>query len=136
MSYALSSALQAAVYGALIADPALQSLVGDAVYDAVPKGTLPATYITLGPENAVARADRSSAATRHDFVVSVHTEADGFQTIKDVAASVSDILVDAPLALSRGSLSTLEFLRAKARLSTNGQMRQVDLWFRARLEDD
>lgn len=136
MSYALSGVLQSAVYQKLATDPALQAQVGDAIYDAVPTGLLPATYVTLGPENAVARTDRSGAATRHDFVISVHTEATGFQTIKDVAGAISDALEDAPLALSRGSLSTLEFLRAKARRTTNGQMRQVDLWFRARLEDD
>jgi hypothetical protein len=136
MSYAVSGSLQKAVYQKLAGDAVVQSLVGDAVYDAVPTGVLPITYITLGPENAVARADRSSAATRHDFVISVHTEKDGFQAIKDVAAAVSDALVDAPLSLSRGSLSTLEFLRAKARRTNNSQMRQVDLWFRARVEDD
>lgn len=136
MSYALSAVLQTAIYQKLSADPELQALVGDAVYDAVPTGVLPSTYITLGPENAVARTDRSSAATRHDFVISVHTERDGFQAIKEVAAAISDALVDAPLSLSRGSLSTLEFLRAKARRSSNSQMRQVDLWFRARVEDD
>jgi hypothetical protein len=136
MSYALSGVLQAAIYQKLVNDPALQAQVGTAIYDAVPTGLLPATYVTLGPENAVARADRSGAATRHDFVISVHTEAKGFQAIKDVAGAISDALVDSPLPLSRGSLSTLEFLRAKARRTTNGQMRQVDLWFRARLEDD
>ncbi|MDD9716578.1 DUF3168 domain-containing protein [Dinoroseobacter sp. PD6] len=136
MSYALSGILQRAIYQHLVGDAVLQSLVGDAIYDAVPTGVLPTTYITLGPENAVARADRSSAATRHDFVISVHTEKDGFQAIKEVAGAISDALVDAPLSLSRGSLSTLEFLRAKARRSSNSQMRQVDLWFRARIEDD
>lgn len=136
MSYALAGALQAAIYQKLVGNAVLQTLVGDAIYDAVPSGVLPSTYVTLGPENAVARADRSSAATRHDFVISVVTDADGFQAIKDVAAAISDALVDAPLVLSRGSLSTLDFLRAKARRTSTGQMRQVDLWFRARLEDD
>ena len=136
MSYALSGVLQTSVYQTLIGDPALQALIGTAIYDAVPSGVLPSTYVTLGPENATARTDRSGGATVHDFVVSVHTEDGGFQSIKDVAAAISDALVDAPLVMSRGSLSTLDFLRAKARRTSSGQMRQVDLWFRARVEDD
>ena len=41
MSYALSSALQSAVYQALLDDAALTALVGTAVYDALPVGAMP-----------------------------------------------------------------------------------------------
>ncbi|MFC6643181.1 hypothetical protein [Sulfitobacter profundi] len=36
MTYALSGALQAAVYDLLQSDPGLTAMIGDAVYDAVP----------------------------------------------------------------------------------------------------
>ena len=45
MTYALSGALQAAVYDLLQSDPGLTALIGDAVYDAVPGGSLPETYV-------------------------------------------------------------------------------------------
>ncbi len=44
MSYSVSAALQAAVYQALIGDASLAGLVGTAIYDAIPTGTLPVTY--------------------------------------------------------------------------------------------
>ena len=50
MSYALSSALQGAVYQALLDDVALFALVGDAIYDALPTGVVPPLNVTLGPE--------------------------------------------------------------------------------------
>ena len=45
MSYAVSGALQAAVFAALSGDAALAALVGSAIYDAVPAGTVPDLYV-------------------------------------------------------------------------------------------
>ena len=45
MSYAISGALQQAVFAALLDDGTLQGLVGDAIYDALPAGTLPRIYV-------------------------------------------------------------------------------------------
>ena len=47
MSYALSTALQSAVYQALADDVALFAIVGDAIYDALPVGALPPMYVGL-----------------------------------------------------------------------------------------
>ena len=49
MSYALSGPLQTAVYAELQADITLENLVGDNIFDASPTGTLPQTYVALGP---------------------------------------------------------------------------------------
>jgi len=38
MTYAISDALQQAVYQTLIADPAVTALVGSDIYDALPTG--------------------------------------------------------------------------------------------------
>ena len=59
MSYGVSSALQAAVYQALVGDPALSGLVGTAIFDALPTGTLPSLYISLGPEIARDKSDKT-----------------------------------------------------------------------------
>ncbi|MDV7269986.1 DUF3168 domain-containing protein [Thioclava sp. A2] len=134
MSYAVAAALQAAVYQTLLADPALQALVGTAVYDAVPPGTVTGTYVSLGPEDAVDASDKTGDGARHDFVVSVVTDAAGFQAAKEVAAAISDALVDAPLMLARGSLVGLWFVSAKARRVRTGEARRIDLTFRARVE--
>lgn len=135
MSYAVSAALQEAVYQRLSSDVTLTGLVGSAIYDALPGGTLPATYVTLGPEDVRARSDRTGHGAWHRFTVSVITEAAGFHAAKEVAAAISDALVDADLTLARGRMAGLHFYRAKAQREGTGSMRRIDITFRARVDD-
>lgn len=134
MSYGSAAALQAAVYQRLVADAALQALVGDAIYDAVPPGTTTGTYVSLGPEDARDASDKTGDGASHDFVVSVISDEAGFALAKEVAAAISDALVDADLALSRGTLVALWFLRAQARRVEMAETRRIDLTFRARID--
>ncbi|MGC9370615.1 MAG: DUF3168 domain-containing protein [Paracoccaceae bacterium] len=134
MSYGVSAALQAAVYQHLAADAALAALVGGAIYDALPAGTLPDLYVSLGPEEARDRSDKTGGGALHLFTVSVVSATAGFQAAKDAAAAVSDALVDAPLSLGRGVLVSLQFDRARAERLTDGT-RRIDLRFRARVDD-
>jgi hypothetical protein len=67
MSYGVSAALQAGVYQALISDSDLAALVGTAIYDAIPSGSLPATYVALGPENVLDSSDKSGGGALHLF---------------------------------------------------------------------
>ncbi|WP_370282571.1 DUF3168 domain-containing protein [Pseudooceanicola sp.] len=136
MSYAVSSALQKAVFTTLTGDAALAALVGTAIFDAPPSGTVPTTYVTLGPEEVRDLSDKSGQGARHDFSVSVVTDADGFQAAKDVAGAVSDALMAGLPALERGRVITLNFLKARARREEAGQIRRIDLTFRARVHDD
>lgn len=135
MSYAVTAALQAAVYQRLAGDANLAALVGTAIYDALPAGQLPQTYVTLGPERARDRSDGSGGGAWHDMVVSVVTDGAGFQDAKAAAAAVNDALVGADLTLSRGRLVALDFHRARARRAGTGALRRIDLTFRARVED-
>lgn len=135
MSYGVSPALQAAVYQRLAGDTALAGLVGTAIYDAAPSGIAPETYVSLGPEDVKDASDKSGGGAVHEFTVSVVTEAAGFLAAKEVAAAVSDALVDADLALTRGALVALVFLSAKARRVEDADIRRIDLKFRARVED-
>ncbi|MDE0589881.1 DUF3168 domain-containing protein [Halocynthiibacter sp. C4] len=136
MSYGVSAALQGAVYQKLAADTTLGALVGAAIYDRAPSGALPPTYVSLGPEDVRNRADKDGYGALHMFTVSVVTEAAGFQSAKEVAAAISDCLVDADLTLSRGRLVYLNFDRAVARRVGKGETRRIDLKFRARVEDN
>lgn len=135
MSYGVSAALQAAVYQRLTGDAALGALVGSAIYDALPSGTLPDLYVSLGPEEARDRSDKTGTAALHLFTVSVVSGAAGFQAAKQAAAAVSDALVDASLTLSRGTLVSLQFDRARAQRLSDGT-RRIDLRFRARVDDE
>jgi hypothetical protein len=136
MSYAVSSALQAAVYAALKADPALQAIVGQAVFDALPTGAIPEIYVSLGDERVQDASDQSCKGAVHQFDINVRTTLPGFAAAKQAAGAVSDILHDAQLSLSRGRLVFLRFERAEARRVGSNATREVLLRFRARVEDD
>jgi hypothetical protein len=135
MTYAISAALQVAVYGALAGDATLSGLVGGAVFDAEPAGSLPELYVTLGPESVRAGSDGSGGGAVHEFVISVVTDSAGFTTAKQVGVVVCDILIDAELALDRGRLVSCRFQKAKAARAESGTARRIDLTFRARVDD-
>ena len=136
MTYALSQGLQAAIYQRLTSYPPLRALVGPDVYDQVPPGLLPTLYVALGPEVVRDRSDATGRGSEHDVAVSVVTDGAGFSAAKAAAAAVSDALLGPTLALTRGRLVWLRFLRAQAARKGNGETRQIDLTFRARVEDD
>ncbi|UWQ81138.1 DUF3168 domain-containing protein [Leisingera sp. S132] len=134
MTYAIAGGLQFAVYTHLTGDAGLTALVGNAIYDAIPAGPLPQTYVALGSEEVLDRSDKTAGGAEHRFFVTVTTDMAGFATAKSAAAAVCDALVGAAVPLPRGQLTGLWFDRAKAeRLSTGG--RQITLRFRARVDD-
>lgn len=135
MSYGVSSALQAGVYQLLVNDASLTAQVGDAVFDEVPEGAFSGTYVSLGAEDVRDLSDKTGYCADHRFVVSVVTDAEGFAPAKAVAAAVSDALVDQAPTLVRGRVVSLRFLKARARRVRNGQLRRIDLTFRAIVED-
>ena len=132
MSYAATAALQSAVYGALAADPEVSTLTGGAIYDALPTGAVPSIYIRLGAERVRDASDKTGSGAVHDFPVTVVTDAAGYHVAKQIAAAVSDALVDADLTLARGALTALNFLRARARRVSD--TREIEVWFRARID--
>lgn len=136
MSYGVSAALQVAVFQALSTDVTLGGLVGQAIYDAVPSGTLPDLYVRLGSEEVKDASDGSGAGAVHRFGVSVITTTAGFARAKEAAAAVSDALHEADLTLLRGRLVSLRFEKAKAARIDAVSARRIDLTFRARVQDD
>ncbi|MBB5722065.1 hypothetical protein FHS72_001689 [Loktanella ponticola] len=135
MTYAVSGALQSAIYEALQTDPALTALVGDAVYDTVPAGPRAEVYVSLGAEQVRDQSDGTGNGALHELVIRVVSEQSGFARAKQVAAVVSDVLHNADLTLSRGVLVFLHFSKARAQRARTGTARQIDLTFRARICD-
>ncbi|SDE67838.1 Protein of unknown function [Paracoccus isoporae] len=134
MSYRVSAALQAAVYRKLRDDAELAALVGDAVFDALPIAPPGGVHIAIGPEEVSGTADSSGTVSRHDFTVSVlagRDAATGFDAVKRAAMAVSAALEDADLAMERGRLAGLWFLKARATRVEHSAERRVDLTFRA-----
>lgn len=137
MSYAMAGALQAAVFQHLLNDPGVSALVGADIYDAVPSGPLPETFVTLGPEEVRDRSDKSGSGAIHRFTVTVLSTASGFAPAKAVATAVGDALLNAQVPLSRGHLVGLWFERASARRTGRaGEFRRIEMRFRARVQDD
>jgi hypothetical protein len=130
MSYGAAPALQHAVFQRLTVWPALS---GVATFDAVPANAT-GTFVLIGPEETRDQSDKSGAGAEHQMVISVITDATGFLSIKTIAADISDALIGAPLALSRGQLVSLLFVRASARRIEEGETRRIDLTFRARVQ--
>jgi len=134
MTYALALPLQQAIYQHLSTDAALAAQVGTAIYDALPAGALPQTYVTLGQEDVQDRSDRSGAGARHMVEIAIHTDTAGFAGAKGIAATICDSLAAAQLTLSRGRLVGLWFDRAVANRTKSGG-RRIALRFAARVED-
>jgi hypothetical protein len=132
MSYGVSAALQAAIYGRLTGFPAL---TGVAVYDAVPSGGGTGTFVLLGPEEVMDQSDKTGGGAEHRLQISVISDAAGFLAAKNVGVAVSDALVGAGLTLTRGVLVSLLFVKAKARRIDEGDTRRIDMTFRARVQD-
>lgn len=131
MTYQAAAALQTAIYGALTAAPAL---AGVAVVDAMPPGTTQGTFVLIGPEVVVDQSDVSGAGAEHRFQLSVISDAPGFMAAKTLAGAVSDALLGGAMVLGTGRLVGVQFLRATARRIGQGQVRRIDLTFRARIE--
>lgn len=136
MSYAMSAPLQAAVFGALSNSAELVTLVDGHIYDAVPGGVLPPIYVRFGRETASDASDGSGAGALHRFTISVITTVPGFASAKEASGVISDVLHNADLSLSRGRLVAMRFERAKALRTDAGTTRQIDMQFRARVQDD
>ena len=136
MSFALSAALQTAIYDRLTSDAALSVLLGGAIYDALPEGPVPPLYLALGPETVRDRSDATGHGAEHLLTLTVVSTASGFAGAKATAGAACDALDDAPLPLARGTLISLRFDRARARREAGGTRRRIDLTFRARVADD
>ena len=135
MSYAMAHALQAGVFNALSADTALTALVGSAIYDELPPGPVDGAYVSIGAEDVRDLSASDCLLAAHNLAISVVSSAEGFVEPKLIAAAVSDALVDATPVLSRGRIISMRFVRARARRVRAGQVRRIDMTFRAIVED-
>ena len=137
MSYAMSAALQEAVFVALSGNPVLIAAL-EGIYDAPTgsDGTPPlGTYITLGDEVAKDRSSGTHKGVTLDFEVNIHSDFAGFSKAKAVSAEVVDTLAWADLSLSRGQLINLRFLKSRTRRGAAPETRRIALVFRAILDD-
>ena len=131
MSYGAAAALQAAIFTLLSGAP---TLAGASIVDALPPGAGRGSFVLIGSEEALDASDKSGGGSEHRISVSVISDASGFLTAKTLAAAVSDALVDASPAMSVGRIVGIRFVKAVARRLEDGDVRRIDMTFRARVE--
>ena len=136
MSYAVSAALQEAIFALLRADAGLKAITGGAIFDQPHSGSVPELYVTLGEEEVRDASDISGSGSVHLLRIIVTTQAAGFARAKETAGAICDVLADAKPTLARGRLVSLRFDRAVARRRDRGETRQITVRFRARIADD
>ncbi len=135
MTYAISAALQQGIYECLQADAGVSSHVGSAIYDAVPSGSLPDTYVVLGGEDVRDRSDSTTQAALHLISLRVITDSAGFAQAKQLAGAISTALLETPLVLTRGVVTGQWFDRATAKVLKTGG-REITLRFKIQVEDN
>lgn len=129
MSYGMSLALQEAVFARL------SDVLTVPVLDALPVDP-PDVHVRIGAEDVTGLSDSAGRGARVDFTVSVFAGAAGFAAAKEVAGAASDALLGPVPVLARGRVVALELRKARARRLEKGQVRRIDLRFRAWLDDD
>ena len=136
MSYFASSALQTALYKALMGASSITDMIGKNLFDAPPSGDLPDLYVLLGEERVLDRSSATNTAAMHEFTLSVYSTKAGFLSAKTLAAKICEVLSDG-LVLSRGGgdLISLSFVSARASRGAINQRRQIHLLFRAYISE-
>ncbi len=135
MSYLHATDLQELVYDLLSEDTDLAALVGTNIFDMPPEGDAPLTYVTLGPEEVSDQSDQNAKGAVHMITVSVVTRESGFHDAKTIAQSVTQLLDGASDEFDQGRLTRMQFKKARARRIDGGLARQIDLTFRARIDE-
>ena len=136
MTYALAWPLQQAVHARLLADPAVQAVLGDRIHDAAPqKPRLTETWAVLGDETAEDWSTATDHGAAHLLRITVHAPRAGFAEAKQAAAAICDALIGAELTPARGHVVYLGFRSAETRRSEDDALRSIRLTFRVLVED-
>lgn len=130
-----SAALQSGIYQTLSNATSISNLIGTNIFDAVPSGLVAETYVLIGEEKVISKADFNNGATRHDVTINVVSSASGFSDAKIVASEICNVLDGAAMVLSAGNLRNIQFRMARSRRDTGATERRIDLVFRALIDE-
>ncbi len=134
--------LQIAIVGALKSDGAVRRLVGDRVYDNVPRdangkiATANFPYISLGPEQTLPDGYDCQDGSEITIQIDAWSRAVGFPEVKKIADAVRKVLHDADLALVENALVSIEFESRRVLRDPDGKTSHAVITFRAVVEHD
>lgn len=130
-----SLALQGAIVAALQGAVAVTSLVGDRIYDQVPRPVPPATgptfpYITVG-DGQVLGDDTEDCGDGSEVVLQIDawSRAIGYPQVKQIAAAIRSALKIVP-TLSGFDVSVVEYVQTQFLRDPDGLTRHAALTFR------
>jgi hypothetical protein len=131
-----ATALRAAIHDALLADGALNAVLGGArIYDEVP-GTPAFPYVTLGECRIADASTGSEAGEEHQLILHAWSRQGGHREAHEIAGAVLQALDDAPLSLAGHHLVNLRFALADIRREADGRTYHALVRFRAVTEPE
>ena len=126
-----AAALRAAIHDALIADGALNALLGGArVYDEPPRGAA-FPYVTLGEARVSDFSTGTEPGQEHQITLHAWSRQGGHREAHLIAGALLQALDDAPLALDDHRLVNLRFSLADIRREADGRTYHALVRFRA-----
>ena len=131
MPTAASTALRAAIHGALAADAALVSILGGAkVYDEPPRAAA-FPYVTLGEARISDFSAGGEPGEEHQLTLHAWSRQGGHKEAHQIAGALLQALDDAPLSLADHTLVNLRFSVADIRREADGRTYHALVRFRA-----
>ncbi|APE43411.1 hypothetical protein BOO69_08270 [Sulfitobacter alexandrii] len=104
--------LQAAIYQILRADSAVSALVGDGVFDRVPKAGDVPPYITFGPSDEIEADMLCITSAEHSLQIDVWSERQGgFKECKEITYAVKKALHEVEIDLPTHALVQIRVVR-------------------------
>jgi len=139
MTYALSWPLQQALFDLMGTDAACVQHFGQRIYDAAPpflgEQAPQGLYLTFGDEDVADWSTATEAGAVHLVKLTIHAPRRGFSEAKQAASAVSDAILGAALAPSRGRIVSARFVDARTGRSEADALRKIDMRFRITIED-
>lgn len=139
MSADASYELQVAIVGRLLGADALKSIVGERVFDRVPrdqngKVTAVFPYISLGPDQEL--PENADCIRASEFIVQIDawSREPGFPEVKRIARAIEDALHDVDLALADNAQVYFEYDGRRVMRDPDGLTSHAALTFRAGID--
>lgn len=131
--------LQIAIVARLKGHAPLTALIGNRVYDRVPrdaagKVTAAFPYVSFGPEQTLPDGWDCGTASEIHLQLDAWSRAVGFAEVKKIAGAVRRALDDADLPLADSALVSLEFDGRRVMRDPDGKTSHAALTFRALIE--
>ncbi len=127
---AASWALQQAIFATLSTDSGVMDVVGERVFDAVPRGSA-YPYIVIGDDTESDWSTATEPGSSHALTIHIWSRAAGRRETRLAAEAVIAALNGAELMLAGQTLIDLRWLESRSSRESDGETVHAQLRFRA-----